>query len=165
LKRLLILRHAKSSWKHPALEDHDRPMNKRGKRAAPRVGRLLRDEGLLPQLAVASTAKRARQTLERVLEASRASCETMLLPELYLAGTEEFLAVLRALPESVSPVLVVGHNPGLEELVGALTGRAVTLPTAALAVVDCGCARWGDLSAGGTESLVRVWTPRELVPD
>ena len=165
MKRLLILRHAKSSWKHPDLEDHDRPLNNRGKRDAPRMGRLMREEGVLPEWAFGSTARRARATLERALEGSGAACEAHLSPELYLAAPEQIVDVLRRTPEPHSRVLVVGHNPGMEDLVLALTGEDVTFPTAALAVVDCTCEKWADLGLTGVEDLVRLWKPRELPDD
>ncbi len=165
MSTLFVLRHAKSSWKNPDLADHDRPLNKRGKRDAPRMGRLMREEGLLPQLALSSTAKRARLTLDQALEAARHQCEVHLTPRLYLAGPEQIVEVLRGLPGQFERVLVVGHNPGLEELVGELTGEDVILPTAALAVVDCASQAWGELRLSGEAQLVRLWQPRELPAD
>lgn len=165
MKRLLILRHAKSSWKHPDLRDHDRPLNKRGKRDAPRMGRLMREEGLMPELAFCSTARRARVTLKRALKEGGIDCEVRLDPDLYLATPADIVELLRDTPEPSSRVLVVGHNPGMEDLVQALTGQEVTFPTAALAVVDCDCATWTDLAMTGNESLVRLWKPRELAED
>jgi len=165
MKRLLILRHAKSSWKYPDLEDHDRPLNHRGKRDAPRMGRLMREEGFLPEWAFGSTARRARGTLERALEEGGATCEAHLSPELYLAEPEQIVDVLRCTPEPHSRVLVVGHNPGMEDLVLALTGEDVTFPTAALAVVECRCETWAELDLTGEETLVRLWKPRELPDD
>ena len=165
MKRLLILRHAKSSWKNPDLRDHDRPLNKRGKRDAPRMGRLMREEGILPEWAFTSTAERARVTLEHALEEGGAACEVRLAPELYLAVPADIVDVLRGTPEPHSRVLVVGHNPGMEDLVHALTGEEVTFPTAALAVVDCECETWTDLAMTGLETLVRLWIPRELAED
>jgi len=164
MKRLLILRHAKSSWKKPDQEDHERPLNKRGECDAPRMGRVLRANGVLPQLAISSTAKRARATLKRLLEAANATCEVRFAPELYMAGPREIIDLLRKLPDRYPRVMVVGHNPGLEELVEQLTGEAIELPTAALALIDCKCRQWRDLDLQGTASLVQLWKPKEL-PD
>jgi phosphohistidine phosphatase len=165
MKRLLILRHAKSSWKDLDLEDHDRPLNKRGERDAPRMGRLMRSEGVLPELALSSTAKRARATVEQALEAAGAACEIRLSPDLYLASPVKVVQLLRGTPERYVRVMIVGHNPGLEELVQELTGQPVTMPTAALAVVDCPCGEWNGLDLTGTADLVRFWKPKELDPE
>jgi len=164
MKQLLVLRHAKSSWKRADLEDHDRPLNKRGKRDAPRMGRVLRGQDLLPQLAISSTAERARVTLERLLDAAGAACEVRVTPDLYLAGPREIVDQLRQLPNRYERVMVVGHNPGLEELIHEMTGEAVTLPTAALALIDCKCRQWSDLKLKGGAALVQVWKPKDLPP-
>jgi phosphohistidine phosphatase len=165
MKRLLVLRHAKSSWKDRDLRDHDRPLNKRGKRDAPRMGRLLRNEGLSPEWAFSSTATRARVTLDLALEQSGATCEAARVAELYLAAPADIVDVLRTTPDPVSRALVVGHNPGMEDLVQGLTGEEVVFPTAALAVIDCEIENWADLALTGVETLVRLWKPRELADD
>ena len=165
MKRLMVLRHAKSSWKNHDLSDHDRPLNKRGTRDAPRVGSLLREQGLVPEWAFSSTANRARVTLDLALEESGATCEASRVAELYLAAPADIVDVLRGTPEPVSRALVVGHNPGMEDLVQGLTGEEVIFPTAALAVIDCEIEQWADLALTGVETLVRLWIPRELADD
>src|SRR5688500_15561286 len=110
MKTLLLLRHAKSSWKDDSLDDHDRPLNERGKQEAPRMGQLLLDEQLLPDIILSSDAKRARRTVEKVCDAAGYRGETVLTSELYLANAAGYLKVLSRLPEHVSRVLVVGHN-------------------------------------------------------
>jgi phosphohistidine phosphatase len=162
MKNLLILRHAKSSWKKADLADQDRPLSKRGKRDAARMGQLLHRQGLKPRLAISSTAKRARTTLERLIEAADLTCEARLEPELYMAGPREIIGLLRQLPDRYARVMVVGHNPGLEDLVQQLTGEAVTLPTAALVLIDCRCRHWRDLGCGERSALVQAWTPKDL---
>jgi phosphohistidine phosphatase len=162
MKKLLVLRHAKSSWKKAALEDHDRPLSNRGKRDAARMGRLLRRQGLKPRLAITSSAKRARTTLKRLIEAADLTCEMRLAPEFYMAGPHEIIGLLRQLPDRYAQVMVVGHNPGLEELVQQLTGETVILPTAALVLIDCRCRHWRDLGCGGRDTLVQVWRPKEF---
>jgi phosphohistidine phosphatase len=161
-KTLLILRHAKSSWKESERADHDRPLNKRGKRDAPRIGKLLREVDLIPDLILSSTARRAQKTAEAVAEASGYEGEIQLADELYAAGPEVYLEALQALPEGIDRVLVVGHNPGLEELVEQLTGEAVSLPTAALARVALPAESWQALAKEIEGELVGLWTPREL---
>jgi phosphohistidine phosphatase len=162
MKTLLILRHAKSSWKNTGLADHDRPLTKRGKRDAPRMGRLLRDENLTPDLILSSTAKRALDTAEAVAEASGYEGEVESRPEFYMAGAEAYLRALRALSDDYECVMVIGHNPGLEELVEGLTGEAEAMPTAALAQVELTLKRWRDLSDETEGRLVNTWRAREL---
>jgi phosphohistidine phosphatase len=162
MKTLLILRHAKSSWGDPSLADHDRPLNARGKRDAPRMGQLLVDQDLTPDLIVSSTAKRARKTAAKVAEACGCKQEVELNGRLYHAYTEDYVHVLRKVDDQHQRVLVVGHNPGLEELVSTLSGEYQTMPTAALAhvVIDIDC--WNDLRRTTTGRLVSIWLPKEL---
>jgi phosphohistidine phosphatase len=164
MKTLLLLRHAKSDWSDPQLGDRDRPLNKRGKRDAPRMGRLLRDEDLIPDLVITSTAKRARKTVEAMATAGSYTGEIQEAPALYLAGPDAYIQVLRAVPDKYPRVMVVGHNPGLEDFVTQLTGLATSLPTAALARVDLPITRWRELGEETDGQLVGVWRPRELDP-
>lgn len=161
---LLLLRHAKSSWDDPGLEDHERPLNKRGERDAPRMGRLLRAEGCLPQAIVSSTAVRARTTAERVAEACGYAGRIVLTDRLYLAEPGECLALLRELPSGVGRVMLVGHNPCCEELVELLTGRSERMPTAALARIALGIDDWGAAGLEVRGGLLALWRPKEL-PD
>lgn len=162
MKMLLILRHAKSSWKNAGLADHDRPLNKRGKRDAPRVGRLLRDKNLTPDLILSSTAKRALDTAEAAAESSGYEGEIEPRPELYMADPEACLRALRSVSDDYQCVMVIGHNPGLEELVETLTSAAEAMPTAALAQVELPIKRWRDLNDETEGKLANVWRPREL---
>ena len=161
-RTLLMLRHAKSSWNHPGLSDQDRPLNPRGLRDAPRIGRLMRDEGILPDVALCSTAERARATLELVLAGAEWSCEVHHSPALYGASPAGILGLVRDLPRDVERALVVGHNPTLEELVRELTGDEVTLPTAALVRMECACEDWNAVARGSGIMLVRLWRPKDL---
>lgn len=161
MKTLLVLRHAKSSWKEPGMPDHDRPLNKRGKREAPQMGRLLRKEELLPDLIISSTARRARNTAEAVIEESGYAGELVLERELYAAPPEAYLEVLSRLETDHQMVMVVGHNPGMEELVTELTGEDVTLATAALVQIDLPIDHWSDLSDTTQGKLVKLWGPNE----
>src|SRR3954463_11797950 len=97
MKTLLLLRHAKSSWKDDSLDDHDRPLNARGKQEAPRMGQLLLEEHLLPDIILSSDAKRCRRTVEKVCEASGYRGETVLASELYLAAPATYLTWLSRL--------------------------------------------------------------------
>ncbi len=162
MKTLLILRHAKSSWKQPDQADHDRPLNERGKRDAPRMGLLLREEDLVPDLIVSSTAKRARNTAEKAAESSGYGGEIQFTDTLYLAAPASYIGVLREVSDDHSRVMVVGHNPGLEQLLNVLTGDESALPTAALACVTLPIDRWQDFSADTRGRLVKIWIPKEL---
>ncbi len=162
MKTVLILRHAKSSWASDRLSDHDRPLNGRGERDAPRMGRLLRDEDLLPDLILTSTAVRARSTARLVAEAGGYDGPIEQTRDFYLADASAFLDALRALSDDYSRVLLVAHNPGLEELLDELTGEEETLPTAALAVVALPVEQWRGLRADGQGQLMALWLPREL---
>lgn len=165
MKTLLVQRHAKSSWKHPEVSDHDRPLNKRGRRDAPRMGRFVAAQGLRPDVIVASTARRARRTAEEV--ARHAGCEgaVHLDRRLYLASPDEIVDVVRGVAGGARRVMVVGHNPGLEDLVARLAGRRETLPTAALAALRLSIRSWTELTASTAGDLAGPWRPRELPDD
>jgi phosphohistidine phosphatase len=131
---LLILRHAKAE-RGDGLPDDQRELSPRGRRAARKMGELARDEGLLPERILSSTSVRTRQTVELFVEASGHEAPVEYLGELYLAAPPAYLEALAKHAAGATRVMVVGHNPGLEDLVRELTGEAVSLPTAAL--VEC----------------------------
>ena len=162
MKTLLLLRHAKSSWKDEQVEDHDRPLNKRGKRDAPRIGELLQQAKLVPELIISSTAKRARKTASRLAKKCGYQGIIELDGTLYLAPPEAYLAAIRKIDDPVCCAMVVGHNPGLEQLLAMLTGHDTHLPTAALAHVQLDVAAWRDVNSQMRGSLVELWQPSEL---
>ena len=162
MKTLLILRHAKSSWDQPNLADHDRPLTKRGKRDSFRMGDLAKEEGISPDLIISSTAKRARSTVKRFAEANDFNCEIKFTRDLYLAGTQDYIDLLRGLDSDIESVMVVGHNPGLEELLDELTGESLWLPTTALARVALPIQKWNELTDETEGKLVHFWKPRDL---
>ena len=164
MKTLLVLRHAKSSWDHTELADHDRPLNERGERDAPRMGRLLREQGLRPDAVLSSTAERAQRTAREVIEASGYAVEVDLTGDFYLAPPEAYLETLREQAEEHQCIMIVRHNPGLQDLVELLTGQPELFPTAALAHVELPVDRWQDLSTKTAGRLVHLWRPKEL-PD
>src|SRR5437763_250008 len=132
MKTLLLMRHAKSSWKDESLDDYDRPLNKRGKREAPRMGEFLREQNLVPDCIVASSARRAGKTAQCVALAAAFRGEIRLTGELYMASPRKVLEILAQTPETCNTLLLIGHNPGLEELLEQLTGQHRALPTAAV---------------------------------
>jgi phosphohistidine phosphatase len=163
VKTLLVLRHAKSSWNDPSLDDHDRPLNARGERDAPRMGRLARKKRFGVELIVSSTALRARLTAQAMSDAAGYRGQILLDPRLYHASAADILAVLRsAVDHHIATVMIVGHNPGLEELVAQLTRTQADLPTATLAQIVLPIDRWPDLSTSTRGALIGVWRPKEL---
>jgi phosphohistidine phosphatase len=166
-RRLYLLRHAKSSWDDPRLDDHDRPLAPRGKRAMKDMARHLRREGVHPELVLCSSAKRARQTLERLLPALGDGVTLEVDDDLYTFHADVILARLKRVPASVTSVMVVGHNPAVEELTlqlaadGARTDRVgAKFPTGAVATLDVRVA-WSRLKPGAAELSAFV-TPADL---
>jgi phosphohistidine phosphatase len=162
MKTLLLLRHAKSSWDDPEQADHDRPLNRRGQRDAPRMGQLLADEHLLPDLILCSSARRAQETAAKVVESSGCEGQLQIRGDLYQASPATMIEALAAVPREAHRVMVIGHNPGLEETLALLTGRQERLPTAALAQIALKIVNWRDLKPGTRGELVALWQPREL---
>jgi phosphohistidine phosphatase len=163
MRVLLILRHAKSSWKSDALGDHERPLNPRGVRDAPRMGALLEEQDLVPDLIISSDAVRARMTAEAVVKTSGYAAEIVFDPRLYLASPDDIIAVLRSTPSAgARTVMIVGHNPGLEDLVAQLTGEEREFPTAALAAISLPLERWNDLATDSRGALLALWRPKDL---
>lgn len=163
MKTVLVLRHAKSSWAEPGLSDFDRPLKKRGLADAPAVGEYLRAHDLVPDLIVTSPAQRARQTVALVADGAGYGGEIVVADEFYPGDPEDYVARLRLLDDAYETVMVVGHNPGLSELVTDLTGQMPDLPTAALASISLSVDRWADLDLdlGTPGELVGVRRPRE----
>ncbi|MFD3503767.1 SixA phosphatase family protein [Streptomyces sp. NPDC058676] len=167
LRHLLVLRHAKSAWPE-GVPDHERPLAPRGRRDAPAAGRALAEADLLPDLAVCSTAVRARQTWELASAQWGTPPPVRFEAGVYAADVSDLLAVVHAVPAQVDTLLLVGHNPGLEELVLDLAGDSLDdaldqvrrkFPTSATAVLAWRGAAWSDL-APGTALLTDVIVAR-----
>jgi phosphohistidine phosphatase len=162
MKTLLILRHAKSSWKKPDLPDHDRPLNKRGKNEAPKVGQYLKENDLVPDLILCSTARRAMETAQAVADACGFEGKVEYQKDLYLSELAIYLDILRCLPDKARRVMVVGHNPDVEELLTMLTEVDEHLTTSALAVVDLPISSWEELNEATDGKLQILWVPRQV---
>ncbi|MEU7424698.1 histidine phosphatase family protein [Streptomyces sp. NPDC040750] len=167
LRRLVLLRHAKSDWPE-GVEDHDRPLAPRGLRDAPAAGRALAEAGGLPDLAVCSTAVRARRTWELAAAEWGTPPPARYDRRLYAAGVPDLLEVVREVPPGVETLLLVGHNPGLEDLALRLAGDGMDdalerlrekFPTSALAVLAWRGTGWPAL-APGTALLTAFTVPR-----
>ena len=170
MKTIYLLRHAKSSWKDPGLDDHDRPLNKRGKAAAEAMGAFMVQEGMAPRLVLCSSAKRTRSTLKKVRPALDEHTVTVVEEAFYHADAGEWLRRLRGLDRDVGSVLLIGHNPALETLAHRLAGggdtdafdrMAVKFPTAALAVFKADVGAWNELEPHGAR-LASFTCPRDL---
>jgi phosphohistidine phosphatase len=164
MKKLLLLRHAKSSWDDAGLADFDRPLNGRGRKAAPLVGDLMRERQLRPDLIISSPAARARETAALVREASGIKTELRYDVRIYEATAARLLEVISEVEDEKQEVMLVGHNPGFENLLERLTGESLRVPTAALARIALDVDRWDEAGARGgrLEWLVK---PKELAKD
>lgn len=170
MKTIGLLRHAKSSWDDSSLSDHDRPLNARGRDAAPRVGAHMQESGYLPDLILCSTATRTRETLDAVLSELEVEPAIEFQEELYLAAPRQLLDLVRSVPDTVESVLLVSHNPGTGMLAAALSGdgppQSIRLmrakfPTAGLAIIELSVDRWKDV-VSGCGSLREFVRPRDL---
>lgn len=170
--RLMLLRHAKSSWTEPGLDDKDRPLNVRGQRAAPVIGSYMAREKLVPDLALVSPARRARDTWKLASAALKTAPKTLIEDPLYDFGNGgRVLDTVRAKADSATTILVVGHNPSLERLALRLIGKgedklrkriADKYPTGALAVIDFDARSWKDIE-DGKGALTAFVRPRDLM--
>ena len=165
---LYLIRHAKSSWSDPTLPDQERPLARRGRRDAKRIARHLLRLGIMPELVLCSPAQRTRETLELVRPALGTTATVRLEAELYAASAETLLERLRAVPEEVASVMLIGHNPGLHDLALLLASAGTELerleakfPTAALATLTLPRATWRRLSQADAVLAAYV-VPKQL---
>lgn len=148
MKRLTLLRHAKSSWSNPDLSDYDRPLNKRGRRDASEMGRRLAERGVKPDLVLASPACRSRVTVEVVATLLPIDGSDLLFDErIYLASSGDLIERLGSISENYEHVLLVGHNPGITDLANSLAGtRLDNVPTCGVISVELKGATWRELA-------------------
>jgi phosphohistidine phosphatase len=166
MKTLLLMRHAKSSWKDKNLPDEERPLNKRGRRDAPLMSHLLIDRELVPQIILCSSAVRARETAEMMLdvimETAGIQCKVQYMDALYMAEPPEYYEAVYNLPAEFERVLIIGHNPGMETLLQLLSNRIESLPTAVVAHLVLPVQAWSEITADTTGELVEIWRPKEI---
>lgn len=148
LKKLFLLRHAKSSWGDASLDDFDRPLNERGLRAAPLVGRYMRERKLRPDLIICSPAERARETASLVVKAAGLDAPLRFDERIYEATSARLFEIVSQIEDTVGEALLVGHNPGFEELLQRLSGEARHMATATLALVILDIEKWSKLREG-----------------
>lgn len=167
---LHLLRHAKSSWKDPGQSDHDRPLNKRGRGAADAMGAFLAREGPVPGRVLCSSARRTRETFERVAQQLAAPPAVSVEADLYLSSPAKMLEHIRTCGPEVACLMLIAHSPGTEDLARSLAGGGdedawhrlrAKYPTGALTTLRFDVASWADVAPSGGE-LVRFVVPREL---
>jgi phosphohistidine phosphatase len=172
MKRLILLRHAKSSWDAPVTRDFDRPLSKRGIKAGKVMGRYLLRERLRWDVLLVSPALRTMETVDRLEKGYNAGLEPLYDDRLYMASTSQLLHLVRGLDDAAGSAMIIGHNPGIQGLAltltpsddGANPHRArldAKYPTAALAVIECPAARWADVTPASGR-LERFVKPKDL---
>ena len=145
---LYLLRHAKSSWKDDSLADFDRPLKGRGRDAAQRMGKRLASETLQDAVLICSPAARTRETAQIMLKHSRLRMDQRFDERIYEASLRDLLQVVSEIPDDKQTAMLIGHNPGFEDLLAFLTGEARRMPTCALAKIKLEVASWKDARAG-----------------
>ena len=161
-KTLVLLRHAKSSWKDPELDDQERPLNDRGRRNAAQMGRLTKDKDLVPDLVLCSTAQRTRETAALFFAEWTVSPSTVYRDDLYHAEPSQIEGIVNSVDDSVESLMIIGHNPGLEEFLTQHTGNAFEMPTGALARVDFELDSWSHFKDVTQGRMILFWRPKEL---
>ena len=161
MKRLMLLRHAKSDWDSGAASDHERPLAARGRKAAKAMGRFMVQAELVPDFAVTSTAMRARTTLELAMEAGEWTCEVSETRSLYHAGVDDVLAIVSESADTDGSVLIVGHQPTWGGVVERLTGADTRMATGTLVGIDLRTDSWSWIRPGLGE-LAFIVPPRLL---
>lgn len=171
MKTLILMRHAKSAWDDPQHHDIERPLNARGRQAAPRMGAWLAAEDCRPDVVLCSAAKRTRETLDLMRPHLPERMVVEFVRALYLAAPREMLTELGKVPDTAESVMLIGHNPGMASLVDLLAGtgdeKALAalhgkFPTAAVAVLDFDVTRWSDVGPGNG-NLRAFMRPRDLL--
>jgi phosphohistidine phosphatase len=159
MKTLYLLRHAKSSWDDPSLADFERPLNGRGRIAAPFMGKLMRKRRLLPEIVISSPATRARATAEMAVEAAGLDAVIVFEPSIYEASPNALRKIASGIDDEYRSAMLVGHNPGMEGFLYYLAGTLEPMPTAGLAVLELDIKKWSDIDAGCARG-VQVLRPK-----
>jgi len=161
MRHLYLLRHAKSSWKDESLADFERPLAGRGRRACDLIGKFITTNEIEFDLAISSTAVRARDTIDLIKQRARVKSEVRYDERIYEASVTRLLEVIAQIENDKKSVMLVGHNPGFEELLQSLTGAEETFPTAALAKINLKISKWSE-PLTGKSTLEWIVRPKEL---
>ena len=162
MKTLLLMRHAKSSWGNPSLNDHDRPLNKRGESACRLMGSFISQQGLIPDQIISSTAVRAKDTVLGLLENLSIEGDVTNTRELYHADVDTMLKQLQTLSDEIDVVMLVGHNPGMDEFLDLICDEQEHMPTAAIAEIEFDISSWQGLTDQTSGEMKNLWKPKEI---
>lgn len=162
MKTLLLMRHAKSSWKNTDMADHERPLKKKGRKDTVLMAKQLKKKDLIPDLIYSSSAIRATETLEIFVDTLKFEGKVKVKDVLYMAEPETIIDKINSVDEKVNTVLVIGHNPGLESLTQILGDKIDALPTGAIAVIVLPIKTWSALSTETEGELANLWVPAEF---
>jgi phosphohistidine phosphatase len=159
MKTLLIMRHAKSSWKEQEMPDHDRPLKKRGRKDIANMAKILKKKALMPDLILSSSAVRAKDTATLMKEKLNYKGKLELIDDLYMAEPETYIQKISSVPEKVDKLLIVGHNPGLEGLAMTLGDKITSLPTGSIAKIYLFIDKWSELTTETDGEINHLWLP------
>jgi len=161
MKQLLIMRHAKSSWKEPDIPDHERPLKKRGLKDAATMGKVLKNKEIVLDKIISSNAVRAADTAAIVAEKCGYKKDIDFTDKLYMAECQAILDLIQSQPDKLKTILVVGHNPGMEALVQLFSKKIESLPTSAIAFFQADIKKWKDFDKKSNLKLKKVWYAKE----
>ena len=162
MKTLLLMRHGKSSWKDDSLADHERPLKKRGRRDTKRIAEEIDKNDLYPHIILSSSAVRAKETTEILMDTLDFENDIIFSDQLYMAEPEDFIDVLSQLSDDYETALIIGHNPGMEAFIQIIEGDIECLPTAGLGHLILAIDSWQDISLDTMGDLVSLWKPKDI---
>ncbi|MFU8826377.1 MAG: SixA phosphatase family protein [Brevefilum sp.] len=162
MKTLLLMRHAKSSWKDPDLTDFDRPLKKRGRKDAKRIAKVIDANDLFPDLILSSSARRAVETVEIIIDTLEYENEIIYSDALYMGEPSDFIEALSTLDSDIEKVMIVAHNPGLEAYLQIIDGEIEAMPTGALGYLKLSLEDWRDISFETMGEMVGFWKPKSM---
>ena len=162
MKKLLLLRHGKSDWDNPDLADHERPLTNRGKESASIIGKFLKKENLIPDLIISSTAKRANKTADIIAKKSVYDKKILKSEALYNGSTEDYTNIIHEIADKNKTILLVGHNPVIEEVIERITAEKRIMKTCSLAHIDLSIESWKNFHYRKKYKLVDLINVREL---
>lgn len=162
MKTLLLMRHAKSSWKDDQLNDHERPLKKRGRKDAKRMAKIIEKNQLIPELILSSSAVRAAETVDIIAENLGFDGEIIYSDALYMGEPDDFIESLKTLDNEVEKVMIVAHNPGMEAYLQIIDGEIEAMPTGGLGYLVLSLDDWNSISFETMGDLIGFWTPKSL---
>ncbi|MCB2210218.1 histidine phosphatase family protein [bacterium] len=162
MKTLLLMRHAKSSWKDETLSDHERPLKKRGKKDTKLISKVIKKKDLIPDLILCSSAVRTKETVEILTDELDYDGKVVYSDELYMGEPQDFVAALKDLNNKHDSVMIVAHNPGLEAYLQIIDGEIEAVPTGGLGYLVLVLDDWKDISLDTMGDLIGFWKPKEL---